>query len=243
MTDTDFENIDNYLNDELPDLEREAFEARLEKDAELEEQFRLYSEVHHVLSEHFDRSEEEQALRGKLKQKQKHYFNENIPKKSSKKLWISFISVAAAAIIIFLLWNPWQQNALNHYGQIEMTNPTVRGNEQNERMIRAAQLFNAGDYQKVLPLLDSAVKIQPDNAQNLFYRGVTILHLNKNEKALQDLQKVFNGTSVYRFEAAYFIGLSYYNTEEKDSCRKWLKKIPEDAAVADKAQRLLKKLK
>ncbi|HLR38710.1 MAG TPA: hypothetical protein VK084_11745 [Chitinophagaceae bacterium] len=242
MTDTDFENMDRYLHDDFPALEREAFEERLEKDAEFKEQFRVYSEVYHVLSEHFDRSEEEQALRGKLKQKNQHYFNETSPKKSPKKLWISVISVAAAAIIIFLLWAPWQQNALNQYGQIEMTNPTVRGNEQNERMIRAAQLFNAGDYQKVLPLLDSAVRIKPDNAQNLFYRGVTLLHLNKNEKALQDLQKVFNGTSVYRFEAAYFIGLAYYNSAEKDSCREWLNKIPDDAAVADKAQRLLKKL-
>ena len=74
----------------------------------------------------------------------------------------------------------------------------------------------------------------------MFYRGVTYLHTTQNKKARTDLQEIFRGNSVFKYNAAYYIGISYLQDKDKAEAKKWLKKIPEDAAVYPKVKELLK---
>lgn len=245
MPDTNFENIELYLNNELSADERKEFETKLETDKQLQEQLQTYKEINNILIRRIDALENEQDLRKILSRKQAEYFTTE-PKvvpinKHRNTRWL-YTAVAAAAILILLLWSPWQQNILSNYGHVKMTNPTVRGNGQNHRMTDAARLFNNGKYKDAFPLLDSAVHADPANAQHLFYRGVTLLHLKEETKAQQDLKAVFDGQSIYQYEAAYFMAISYLKKGHKDSCRIWLQKIPKDAAIYHSANKLLDKV-
>ncbi len=246
MSDNTFENIELYIHDELSPEERKNFEEKLRKDNTLKEQYQTYKEVHRILSKKINITEEEAALYETLERKRHQYFDQKekvVPlKKRRKKLWLSVVSVAAAAILVFLFWNPGGQNVLSNYGQLEMTNPTVRGENQKQGMTKAAHLFNKKAYKEVLPLLDSVVQADPDNAQSLFYRGVTLLHLKREAEAQQDLKAVFEGESIYRYQAAYFMALSYLEKGDKSNCRKWLQKIPEEASISTKAKKVLDKI-
>ncbi len=238
MPDTHFEHIERFLHDELTPEELQQFEKQLAEDNTLREELRIYKEINGIMSRHFNPSEEEINLKKQLEHRQAAYFSSGEPK-SRRSMWYVIVSVAAAAAIILFIWSPWQQNILGQYGEIKMTSPIVRGNEQNQLLTRASELFNQKKFNEALPLLDSLVKLDPDNAQSRFYRGVTLLHLHQHQSARKDLQLIFHGQSVYRFDAAYFTALSYLQQNQSDSCRTWLQKIPESAAVYLKAKKVL----
>ncbi len=244
MPESDYEHIERYLNDELSGEDKKEFEEQLKKDKKLRAEVRSYKEVNALLSRRLNLSEEEQRFRDQLQERRSQYFSpqSKIINFSARKLWwSSMASVAAVAAIILFLWAPWQQNLLRNYGQTRMTVPTVRGNEQNEGLTQAAQLFNNKKYKEALPLLDSLVRVSPSGSQNRFFRGVTYLHLLRDNKARQDFQTLFQGNSIYKYESAYFTALSFLQDGRKDSCIAWLHKIPQDAAVYPKAKKLLKR--
>ena len=94
---------------------------------------------------------------------------------------------------------------------------------------------------QALRSLDSAVLANPSDARSVFYRGVTLLHLEQKAKAREDLNTIYNGESIYQYDAAYYMALSYLE-DKKDSSRTWLQKIPIDAPIYPKAAIVLKKV-
>ncbi|QEC71598.1 hypothetical protein FSB73_07895 [Arachidicoccus ginsenosidivorans] len=238
MTESNAEYIESYLNNDLSSDERAQFEARLRQDTGLQEDLDMYKQTANLLSRRLDLSTEERAFRESLNSVRSQLETTASVKtiRSKARLWVSI--VAAAAIILFI-WSPWQVNLLNHYGQLEMTSPVVRGDEVQSTQEQIAKLFNAKQYKEVVVLLDSAVVADPANMQNLFYRGISYLHLQDYQKARQDLKTIFDGSSVYKYEGAYFTALSFRIEKQNVSCRIWLQKIPKDAAIYPKAQKLL----
>lgn len=245
MPDTNYEHIELYLNEEMSPEERHDFQQRLKQDNVLQEQLRQYKEVNGILSRRMNLPKDEQRLREQLQEKRSQYFSQDskiVPFTSHRKKWYAIASVAAVALILITLWAPWQQDTLGRYGHIQMITSTVRGNEQNAGKTKAAQLFNDKKYEQALPLLDSLVQINPSDARSRFYRGVTLLHLHREAKAREELNIIYKGQSIYQYNAAYFIALSYLQKNNKDSCRYWLQRIPKDAAVYPKAEKVWKKI-
>lgn len=239
-----YEHIELYLNDEMSPEEKQDFEQRLKLDNELQDELHIYKEVNGILSRRINIPEDEQRLRDQLQEKQSQYFSSGakVVPITSRRTWLYAIaSVAAVILIMITWWGPWQETSLNRYGQIEMTAPTVRSNEQNTALTQAANLFNNKKYKQALPLLDSIVLANPSDARSRFYRGVTLLHLDQAAKAREDLNTIYNGESIYQFDAAYYIALSYLD-KNKDSSRNWLQKIPQDAPIYPKAKKLLEKV-
>lgn len=244
MPETNYEHIELYLNDEMSPEEKQDFEQRLKQDNKLQDELRVYKEVNGILSRRINISEDEQRLRDQLQDKQSQYFSSGakvVPITSRRTRLYAIASVAAVILIMITWWGPWQETSLNRYGQIEMTAPTVRSNEQSTGLTEAAHLFNDKKYKQALPLLDSAVQANPSDARSRFYRGVTLLHLDQEVKAREDLNTIYNGESIYQYDAAYYIALSYMQ-DNTDSSRTWLQKIPQDAPIYPKAEKLLKKV-
>lgn len=245
MPDTNYEHIELYLNDGLSPVEKQDFEQRLKQDNALQEQLRIYKEVNGILSRRMNLQEDEQRFRDQLQDKKYQYFSSGakvVPMTSRRQRWYAVASVAVIALLLITWWAPWQQNMLNRFGQIEMTASTVRGNEQNTGLTQAAQLFNKKKYKQALPILDSIVRTNPSDVRSRFYRGITLLHLQQEAKAREDLNTIYRGQSIFQYNAAYFIALSYLE-DNKDSSRIWLQKIPQDAAVYPKAEKILRKVR
>jgi tetratricopeptide (TPR) repeat protein len=122
-----------------------------------------------------------------------------------------------------------------------MVGVTERGEGNDSLMEQAASYFNDGKFDKALPLLDQAFGKDSSNQTALFYRGVARLHADAVDQARQDLRRVYEGGSLFRYEAAFYIALSYAKGD-KAVARSWLEKIPAGAPGADKAAELRKKL-
>ena len=77
----------------------------------------------------------------------------------------------------------------------------------------------------------------------MLYCGISLIETGHSEEARNYLLKVFNGESVFKYDAGFYIALSYLKEKKEKECIAWLKKIPADASNYDKAQELIQKLK
>ena len=240
-----YNDIARYAEGEMPAEERLAFDEALKSDADLQKQLSLYREVHASLQQHFTEDEQQEALQNTLQHMRKEFF----PAASKPAKIVSInrtlryvMSVAAVAIITLLIWQPWQPGLFGKYAETQMVNPTVRGDQTDSLMQQAAIAFNKKDFTTAADLLKKVVPQHPDDNFATFYFGVALLRTNQIVIARSYFTQLFNGESVFKYEAAFYNALTYLKEENKTACREWLQKIPADAGNYAKAQELLGKL-
>src|SRR5690625_4967639 len=100
MATTEFEHIEQYLQGEMSEAEKTAFEKRLKEDHNLRKQLQEYQAVSDTLNRIFNPSENEQSLRGYLEEKQNTYFSTDDANiwPTNRRRWVSFVALAAAAV-------------------------------------------------------------------------------------------------------------------------------------------------
>lgn len=152
------------------------------------------------------------------------------------------VGLAAAAAILFAVVMLWPSDYLNTYGKTQMVGTTERGEGNDSLMEQASAYFNAGDFAKAAPLLDQVFRKDSTNQTALFYRGVAFLHTGGVDEARKDLASVYRGGSLFSYEAAFYMALSYAQEKDKKAAKEWLDKIPAGAPGADKAAGLRRKL-
>jgi tetratricopeptide (TPR) repeat protein len=260
------EDIVRYVEDEMSFEEKQKMEEDMRSDAALSESVALYRQVRETLEQRLPTDGDAAAFRRKLDAMRGKYFagsggngtsggdidtgyplGKNEPGGAKMvKMKMRFpryiVGVAAAAAILFVVVILWPSDYLNGYGKTRMAGVAERGEGNDTVMERASEYFNAEQFEKALPLLDQVYHMDSTDQTALFYRGVAKLHTGATEEARQDLRKVFDGESLFRWEAAFYMALSYAQKGDKMTARSWLDKIPAGAPVADRAAGLRKKL-
>lgn len=256
------EDIIRYVEDEMSLEEKQKMEEDL--DTALAERIALYRQLKGTLQERLSADEGEAALRRTLGDMRGKYFSggggasggnidsgslsgENdgssmkvVKMKTRFPRYIAGMAAAAAILIAVVML--WPSDYLNSYGKTQMAGVTERGEGNDTLMEKASEYFNADAFDKALPLLDLAYRADTTNQMALFYRGVARLHTGTVDAARGDLQHVFEGGSLFRYEAAFYLALSYAQKGDKRTAMSWLDKIPAGAPGADKAAGLRKKL-
>lgn len=246
------EDIVRYVEDEMSSEEKQKMEEDLRADPSLAESVALYRQLKATLAQRLPGASEEEALRRTLSgMRGKHSGGGQAPVVTSPAPIVKMkvgafrkyvVGLAAAAAILFGVVMLWPSDYLNTYGKTQMVGTTERGESNDSLMEQAATYFNDKKFDKALPLLEEAYKKDTINQTALFYKGVSLLHTNGIEQARQDLEKVYAGGSLFQYEAAFYIALSYAQKGDKTTARSWLEKIPAGAPGADKAAGLRKKL-
>jgi len=259
------EDIIRYVEDEMSLEEKQKMEEDLRSDATLAESVTLYRQLKGTLEERLPADEGAVSLRRTLGDMRGRYFSGggsgttgggtdtgypsggndkgNAKVVKMKARFPRYIAgVAAAAAILIAVVMLWPSDYLNSYGKTQMAGVTERGEGNDTLMEKASEYFNADAFDKALPLLDQAYRTDTTNQTALFYRGVARLHTGTVDAARGDLQRVFEGGSLFRYEAAFYMALSYAQKGDKTSALSWLDKIPAGAPGADKAAELRKKL-
>lgn len=241
----DKEYIIRYVDGELDATEREQFEAYLQKDPFLAAEIALYRELKATLAERLPPDETAVALSDRLSALNQHYFKQKTPIRRIPVIrWTAGIAAAALLVIAtVLLWPADKQALYRRLGDNEMVGLTERGGNTDTLMQEAAQYFNRKEFAKALPLLDQAVKADSTDQLALFYRGVASWRSGATNAARNDLGKVYAGGSLLRYEAAFYLALSYAQERNADSARRWLQRIPPDAPVSARAKELENSLK
>ncbi|HEY6900454.1 MAG TPA: hypothetical protein VI233_07420 [Puia sp.] len=248
MATYDKEFIIRYADDELSEEERRQFEADLRTDPSLAAEVSLYRELKTTLQQRLPVDEGAAALRSTVEELNKKHFAP--PAQANPALapirripttrWLA--GAAAAIVIAASIYLLLPSSSLESLGRTEMINTTERGANTDTLLQQAAVFFNQQDFAKALPLLDKAV--QSDSSQlALFYRGIAEWHTHTNEAARKDLAIIYNSESLLRYEAAFYIALTYASEKNNPSALEWLQKIPEGTPVSDRAKTLENKLK
>jgi tetratricopeptide (TPR) repeat protein len=131
---------------------------------------------------------------------------------------------------------------MDRWGATQMVSSSERGDNADSLLQQASVYFNNKQFDKALPLLEKAVVADSSNTMALFYRGVTRLHTHGIDAGRRDLEKVYGSESVFRYEAAFYVAVSYAQEKNAGAAKEWLQKIPEGTAVSEKAGELRKKM-
>ena len=247
MKEFDHDMISRYLNGELNAEERKAFEAQMEQDVNLKQEVELTKDVNETLQLKLHPGENELALRNTLQEISDEYFSDKsgqikiIPFRRYR--WIA----AAAAVLIFAVmltvWSPWEKEDLyKQYAAIQIPGIAERGAAADSLLKFAVENFNNKKFAEAIPFFEIILKDSSQNTFVQYYYAVALLQNNQTEKSRIQLTELYNGTSLFKYDAAFYLALSYLKEKNKPACKDWLKRIPADAGLYNKAQEFLKKL-
>lgn len=237
MATYDKEFIIRYAEDELTPEEKRSFEADMQNDPALAAELSLYREVKQTLQQRLAPDPQRDALRETLTDMGRIHL---ISKRISIVRWMSAAVAAASIIIIIMIW---PSHNVENIDYPEMINTTARGSNTDSLLQQASTYFNHKQFDKALPLLDKAVEVDSTDQLALFYRGIAGCQTGSISKARKDLEQVYNGESVLRFEAAFYLALSYAKEKNTSAAREWLNKIPAGTPISAKAKELENNLK
>lgn len=231
-----------YVEGDLDEAERLEFENLLTQDEELKQYLADYYDIHSSLQMKLADDGDRNALIEMLQGLNEEHFSSAQPKVVKLSSYLTWISSAAAVLIIGLfIWSPWKGDLYEQFNNIPQMNVAERGAEISD-LDKAATLFNAQKYNQAKAALAKLNTADPKNAMVAYYYGVSLIETNEIAKGRLLLEDLFRGQSVYKHDAAYTLAMSYLKEDKKEDAKFWLEKISDGAVQYENARTLLKKL-
>ncbi|WP_449438912.1 tetratricopeptide repeat protein [Pedobacter steynii] len=178
---------------------------------------------------------------------QKVHFSEEgkqveIPiKKANYKSYIILGSVVVVLIISLFIWAPWSSGLYNKYAISKQMSVTERG-ESAGVLTKAAELYNSGDYTAARKIMQTEYMSNPQDPLLSYYFSITLIKNSQEHEARTVLKKLYEGESAFKYDAAYYVALSYIKQDNKKEALIWLSKIPQGTPNYEKAKELSGKL-
>lgn len=236
--------FDDYLQGALSPEDKKSFELRLENDTELQDAFAIFKDLNGHLSHTF--SKERGDFKASLEQASTQYFDKETASKKEVKV-IRFkpmrYLVAACVVMLFgtIFWFQMQEATYSDYSFKGSIDLIERGGVE-DAFAKAEKAFNNASYEESIPYFEAILENDPANAQVLYYKGIALVENAQYTEAESVFLKLSKGSSVFKYEAQWYLGLSYLKQEDKTRCKALLVTIPQEASIYKRAQELLKKL-
>jgi len=247
MKEFDYDKISRYIDGEMTVEETAVFETEMQQDAELKAEVLLYRDVEGALKTALHPSAHENELRQTMQGLNEEFFAEQgskakvIPLKRTR--WISALAAVLVMGLFLTIWSPWKKdNLFDTYAATEMPGVEVRGQQSDSLLKEAAVQFNAKKFAEAVPLFEGVLKADAQNSFAQYYYAIALLQTGQVEKSRNLLTQLYNSSSVFHTDAAFYIALGYLKEKNKPECKTWLEKITEGAGTYEKARALLKKL-
>lgn len=237
--------VARYLEGDMELQEKQEFETLLQTDGELKTLLAEYKNVHQTLKMKIAPSEEDKEVEATLAAFGKQYFkNQEHPPVKVVRLqsYLKWISVAAILVIGLLVWAPWSANLYDKYSISKEMSVVERGADTKNNLEKAADFYNAHDFSAAREILAQEYALSPENSLVAYYYGITLIETGKENDARTILTNLYEGESVFKYDAAYYIGLSFVKQKDKQQALAWFAKIPQGTSNYDKAQELIKRL-
>ena len=217
------------------------------QDVELKNEVDLLNDVNTILKIKLHPGENELALRNSLQDLQGEYFSIKTEQAKviplSRRRWMTAVAAVFIMALLLTVWQPWKKEDLyKQYAAIQMPGIADRGAAADSLLKLAVENFNSKKFAKAIPSFEAILKDSSQNTFVQFYYALALLQNGDIEKSRAQLNELYNGESLFKYDAAFYMALSYLKEKDKANCREWLNKIPADAGHYSKAQELLKKL-
>lgn len=236
--------VARYLEGDMAFQEKQEFETLLKADTELQDLVAEYTDVHQALKMMIAPSVEDKQVAATLSTLNKQYFKAEKPSLIvSLKPHVRWMSIAAVLIIGLFIWAPWSAGLYEKYSISKEMSVVERGSDQPGQLEKAASLYNAKDYKGAGSILQKEYMMNPGNSMLTYYFAITLIENSKGYEARTLLQHLYKGESAFKYDAAYYMALSFVKENNKEQALEWLKKIPEGTANYEKANELAGKLR
>lgn len=235
------EDIARYVNGDLTDGALQQFEQTLQRDKTLQQSVLQYREVLSTLRPVLAPDQQDLALKATMQSLNKVYFDQQaVPERPVRVyVWWSSVAAAVAIVLIVTLLHPWRKgNLYEEYASVEMVTSAERGTQTDALLQKAALAFNDDQFAAAQKYLETAYAKDTDNPLIQFYYAVTLVESNQFSTARPLLDEVYKGSSVFKYEAAFYMALSYLKEDDKVNCLTWLQKIPQGTSLYAQAQSL-----
>lgn len=247
MKEFDYDMITRYLDGEMNEEERKAFEAAMQQDGDLQSEVELLKDVNATLKIKLHPDENETKLRSSLKGMKAEFFESRAGQAKivsiNRRRWISAVAAVFVMALLLTVWQPWKKEDLyNKYADIQMPAITERGAAADSLLKQAVKNFNDKKFAEAIPGFETVLKDSAKNSFVQYYYGIALLQNGNIEKARIQLNSLYNGVSLFKYDAAFYMALSYLKEKDKAGCKEWLNKIPAETESYSRAQELLKKL-
>lgn len=231
--------FDQYLANEMSEVEKINFEKQLSEDQELATAFEIFKELHLHLESKFGNETKLKAFKKNLKSISKEHFKTKKTKVIAFKPWQYAIAASVAILVglfVFQNINP----DFDDYNNPETATFIERGNV-NENLKLAQDAFNAKNYKKAIPYFEVVLKGNKSPEIQYFY-AISLLEDNQFPKAETNLLDLKWGTSIYKDRATWYLALLKLKQKDYRSCKQILLTIPDNFEDYDQVQQLLNEL-
>lgn len=236
-----YDDIEQYINGQMPSDAQRQFEEELQKDAALQEAYHTYKLLLTTLRKQANAADKVPALENILQPLTQQYFQQSQQKAKVFNLKRSLYMLAAAASIAIILLVVFPDSQLGDYPVDAMSGAVVRGGETN--WAKAAQQFNAQNYAAAAVLLQAEKAKNPNDATVNYFLGICLIKGKKYQEALPLFEQLVNGTSVYREDAGFFAALSAYHLRQKEKALLYAQQVKESSRYYQYARTIEKKLR
>jgi tetratricopeptide (TPR) repeat protein len=159
-------------------------------------------------------------------------------------MYVVITAIISAGLAGLLFLSPWHKDVYRQFSGTEMIHHNHVNAETDTALLihKAAIAFNKGHYDKAIVILNQVLQKDSTQPTARYYRGVSLIDEHQPEAARKDLMFVYEGSSSYKYDAAFYIALSYLRERDKQQCMEWLMKIPANAPNYWKVERLREEL-
>lgn len=216
-----YQKIKQYLNHQLTQEEKYAFELEMENNPFLKEAVEGF-ELNALQEVDFDQKEKElfDSVNMQLKKRQAE---EAVRKEPVKRFFsIRYLSIAASFFCVVML--SWFLLNRNKSGSVDsdklfatyykpLTNPDalVRGDYTNTST--AVQAYEKEDYFAAVNEYKKLLEDDPRNVKNALFLGISYLSTNQPQKAVESLRSILDSQE-YSYDIRWYLALAYLKTKE-----------------------------
>jgi hypothetical protein len=232
----------NYVDGEMEPKEQKDFELQMQTDAELRQYVEQYRQASIALSRHLSPDKKLDNLKQTLGSLNQQYFKPEAKVVSFKNYtrWIS--AIAAVLILGLIVFNPWRKSLYEEYSTATTMSVAERGEGTETNLEKAAAFYNNKEFPQAEKLLAQEYTADTKNSLVAYYYAITLIEDNQEAKARPILTQLYNGESAFKYDAAYYMALSYVKQKDNANAKIWLQKIPAGTNNYKKAQELAGKL-
>lgn len=270
LTDTQYENIQKYLDNELTDSELSAFEQEIKTNELLAQEIDLFKKLPDYIGEgqspendletehpQFKAylkeflSEDSKALTLELETMGAAYLqSEDKDDKKVKSLSINWRVFSAAAVLLILLGGTWflmkpEDSAKLYSSYVEHEAIILNQRGSNDETAKIAEtLYNQGKYKEAIPLL-KALNEAELNYDLVLALGVAYLELDDFSNALAQFESISQSDAIIKDKSLWYEAVTHLKQDNRELSLQKLQQLQEEYPFykPEETKKLIKKLK
>jgi len=223
--------IDRYLNGEMDDAGKSAFEKELLENRELQQELKLEEDILRILS-----MEDVLDFRMKISQVIRE------ARETERKGKVITISrnkaiFAAAAVVVLIIvtsavyfLSPRSQSSDRLFAMYYDSDKPIRVLRSDDgNLVEALMYYQQRNFNGAIELFNKVLETDPDNAAIRFYTGISYIETAQYKKAIESFQYIIDENDNLYIEASqWHLGLCYLKIDELTNAQKQFKHIASD---------------